>query len=271
MLEIEIDPKSTNRGGILKPGTGSRSSIRKAVLLIVIGVCVLGSGCRYDPTIWTTEIRSPGGLWIASARTLQNGGFGSAAIQTIVYVKRTDDSKPPEAVLAFWCEGPAPRPYVLDNANAGGTIHLTMTWVTPTHLEVTYDGHADLYSQVAKVGDIDISVRDLSSVEARSPDGNWLAISSTERHSGADNETNVYLKRTNDSRSPEKVLGFCSDAAEYRSGTIDLTLKWATPSHLDVTYDAYLSPDFQVAKYAGIDISVRNLSALRARCGKRLQ
>ncbi len=63
----------------------------------------------------------------------------------------------------FFCEGPAARPYVLDNkANAGGTIDLTMKWTTPSHLEVTYDGHASLDFQVVKMGGIDISVRDLS-------------------------------------------------------------------------------------------------------------
>jgi hypothetical protein len=66
-------------------------------------------------------------------------------------------------VLAFDCPGPAPRPYVLDNANAGGTIDLTMKWVTPSHLQVTYDGHADLYFQAVRYAGINVSVQDLSS------------------------------------------------------------------------------------------------------------
>jgi hypothetical protein len=66
--------------------------------------------------------------------------------------------------LAFSCEGPVPRPYVLDNvANVGGTINLRMKWLTPSHLEVTYSGHPDLYFQAVKVWGIDISVRDVSS------------------------------------------------------------------------------------------------------------
>jgi hypothetical protein len=109
-----------------------------------------------------TEVRSPDGLWIASARTIQDGGFGSAHIDTIVYLKESNASRPPTEVLAFSCLGPAPRPYVLDNANAGGTIDLTMKWVTPSHLDVTYDRHPDLYFQVAKYGGINISVQDLS-------------------------------------------------------------------------------------------------------------
>jgi len=134
----------------------------KAISLIIVGVCSLSFGCQQAPTIWMTEVRSPDGLWTASARTMQNGGFGSARIDTIVYLKQSNASRPPAEVLAFSCLGPAPRPYVLDNANAGGTIDLTMKWVTPSHLAVTYDRHADLYFQVVKYGGISISIQDLS-------------------------------------------------------------------------------------------------------------
>jgi hypothetical protein len=113
------------------------------------------------------EVRSPDGLWIASVRTVQNGGFGSAGIDTMVYLKQTNRSEPPMEVLGFSCRGPAPRPYVLDNANAGGTINLTMKWVTPSHLEVTYDNRPDLYFHVVKFGGIDISALDLSSETAK--------------------------------------------------------------------------------------------------------
>jgi hypothetical protein len=74
-------------------------------------------------------------------------------------------------VLAFSCAGPVPRPYVLDNlANAGGTIDLTMKWVTPSRLDVTYDRRPDLYFQVVKYGGINISVQDLSSTPTNGPD-----------------------------------------------------------------------------------------------------
>jgi hypothetical protein len=140
----------------------------KPISLIIIGVCVSSFGCHDAPTIWTAEARSPDGLWIASARTIQNGGFGSAHIDTIVYLKGTKDANPPREVLGFSCDGPAPRPYVLNNvANAGGTINLTMKWVTPSHLNVTYDKHLDLYFQVVKFAGIDISVQDLSSKPAK--------------------------------------------------------------------------------------------------------
>jgi hypothetical protein len=81
----------------------------------------------------------------------------------MVYLKQTNRSEPPMEVLGLSCQGPAPRPYVLDKANAVGTINLTMKWLTPSHLEVTYDSHPDLYFQVVKFGGIDISALDLSS------------------------------------------------------------------------------------------------------------
>jgi hypothetical protein len=136
-------------------------------LLVIIGVCVSASGYRAPTidslTIWKAEVRSPDGLLIASVRTIQNGGFGSASIDTVVYLAQSFGSQPPVEVLAFDCHDPAPRPYVLDNANAGGTIDLKMKWLDPSHLQVTYDGHADLYFQAVRAFGINISVQDLSS------------------------------------------------------------------------------------------------------------
>jgi hypothetical protein len=140
---------------------------------MMLGACVLASGCNEAPTIWETEVPSPDGRWIASACTIQNGGFGSAHIDTIVFLKQSNVSKPPTEVLGFNCHGPAPRPYVLDNANAGGTIDLSMKWVTPSHLAVTYNGRAgELDFQVVKIAAINITVRDLSSEPTNGKDTN---------------------------------------------------------------------------------------------------
>jgi len=132
------------------------------ILLGIVAVCVLASGCKEAPTVWKAEVPSPDGLWIASVRTVQNGGFGSARLDTVVYLEQSRGSQPPVEVLAFDCLGPAPRPYVMNNANAGGTIDLTMKWVTPSHLLVTYDEHPDIYFQTVKYDGISISVQDLS-------------------------------------------------------------------------------------------------------------
>lgn len=154
MPQVESDFNGTTGELIMKLVTGSPWMIRKTIPLIIIGVCVLMSGCHDVATIWSAEARSPDGYWIASARTEQHGGPGTAGIITSVYLKRINVSQPPMEVLGFSCDGPASRP--------GGTINLVMKWVTPSRLEVTYDGHPNLYFQVVKVAGIDISVRDLS-------------------------------------------------------------------------------------------------------------
>jgi hypothetical protein len=153
-----------SRGRRTGRGTSRGSVTRKAIPLVAVALCVLGIACQDVYTVWTEEARSPDGLWIASARTEQHGGPGTAGIDTIVYLKWTRDSNPPQEVLGFACGGPVPRPFVLDNkANAGGTIDLRMKWLTPRHLEVAYNsGEGSLYFQVVKTGGIDISVRDLS-------------------------------------------------------------------------------------------------------------
>jgi hypothetical protein len=136
------------------------------LIAILLGIFfAFASGCRTntgDLTIWKSELRSPDGLWIASARTIQNGGFGSADIETIVSLRQSRVSQPSVDVLVFACQGPAAAPYELSNANAGGTIDLTMKWLSPRHLHVTYDKHPDLLFQAIKAfGTITISAQDL--------------------------------------------------------------------------------------------------------------
>ncbi|MGB8542893.1 MAG: hypothetical protein WCD49_14785 [Candidatus Acidiferrales bacterium] len=145
----------------MKPSLDISAAIRRIALLLTVGACVLGVGCG-TAAIWKAEVGSPDGSWIASVETDQTGGFGTASILTSVYLKQNNRSAPPTQILGFSCQGPAPRPYVLDPANAGGTINLTLKWVTSSHLEVTYDDHPDLYFQVVKFQGIDISARDLS-------------------------------------------------------------------------------------------------------------
>ena len=62
--------------------------LRKTISLSIMGACVLVAGCHDVPTIWKeAEARSPDGYWLASAETEQNGGFGTAGIDTSVYLK----------------------------------------------------------------------------------------------------------------------------------------------------------------------------------------
>jgi hypothetical protein len=156
MFDLESDSESPNRGQIIQPGTYRRSAIRTSISLIIIGVCVFWSSCKDQKTIWTAEARSPDGSRLASASTVQYGGPGNAGLYTYVSLRRTNDSRSPDEILG------------LDENNAtmaqAATLNLTMTWTTPSQLDVTYNGRAaKLYFQVAKIDGVDISVRDVSS------------------------------------------------------------------------------------------------------------
>jgi hypothetical protein len=102
------------------------------------------------------------------------------------------------------------------------------------------------------------------SAEARSPDGLWLATAQSQQVGGpgtAYDGTSVYLTRINGSQPPTQVLGF-----SHQFATMNLKMEWVTPTHLEVSYGASARPGdhvnlgFEVVKYGGIDISVRDLS-----------
>ena len=61
-------------------------TMHKFVLhVVVVGACVLASGCKAPPT-WSAESRSPDGKLIATAKTFENSGFGTGGIWTGVYL-----------------------------------------------------------------------------------------------------------------------------------------------------------------------------------------
>jgi hypothetical protein len=157
--------KRVHAPDVVATSTLIASPVYLRILLLMAACSAIATACvrKDDLIVWKTEVPSPDGQWVASADTVQNGGFGSASIDTGVYLKRTGDSRPQMEVLGFNCQGPVPHPYVLDNAaNRGGTINLAMRWITPTHLHVTYQGHPDIGLQVVKYAGIEITLQDLS-------------------------------------------------------------------------------------------------------------
>jgi hypothetical protein len=122
------------------------------LLLTIFGVCVLTFGCGIAcAVIWSAESRSPNGHYLASASTEQCSGPGNAFVGTTVYLKQ--DSQAPVQILGLTNESAYPS----------GTTTVGMNWLTTSHLELTYKGHATIDVQVVKCAGIDISVRDLSS------------------------------------------------------------------------------------------------------------
>ena len=103
--------------------------------------------CR-EPKTWSAECQSPDRMWIASAFTIDYSGFGTGRAETVVEIKRANNSGSPQQVLGF--------------ANGGPDMKLRMQWDSPTHLSVVYDDDPKmLYYQVVKTSGIDISVQDL--------------------------------------------------------------------------------------------------------------
>ncbi len=113
--------------------------------------------------VWKATAPSPNGRWVATADTVQNGGFGSADIYTTVNLKRLGDDSGPVDIIGIDSRArPIPHPYVLDNvANKGGSIDLTMTWETPSHLRVTYTDQActDVRRQLTKYAEVNITLQ----------------------------------------------------------------------------------------------------------------
>jgi hypothetical protein len=121
------------------------------LLAILLGVCVSASSCRKLPPVWYAESKSPDGKMIATARTYDQSGFGTGWIQTTVNLNWTYGSQPPTMILAF-----------SDGPSEPGGMNVTMTWLTATHLELTYKGRRPIDFQAVKCDGVDISVRDTS-------------------------------------------------------------------------------------------------------------
>jgi hypothetical protein len=130
------------------------NSVRKAIRLIVVCTIPLLSSCGSAVrTVWSVEVPSPDHQWIAGARTDQTSGPGNADLSTGVYLKRAHSSDPWGTILLFQNE-----PVLSKQA-----ISLTVVWLTPSHLQVTFNRVPEFYAQTIKYAGIEISVRESAS------------------------------------------------------------------------------------------------------------
>lgn len=112
--------------------------------------------------------------------------------------------------------------------------------------------------------------------QLRSPDGRWSALAQTLEIGGPGIDgiaTSVYLEQTNMPRTRKVVLAFsCNgpvphpyalDNKANAGGTIDIAMKWLSPTRLRVTYRSALGAtlNFQAVRYQGVAISLTDLSA----------
>ena len=122
------------------------------------GICILASGCNNSERKWSAEAKSPDGKFIATARTLAPGGWGTGSPpETTVDLNWTTGSQGPQEILAFVPGSDEPEDMIVG-----------MRWLTPSHLELTYKGHPTFDFQAVKCRGVDITARNLSSVPSSS-------------------------------------------------------------------------------------------------------
>lgn len=111
-------------------------------------------GCE-SPTqiVWSEEVPSPDGHWIASARTDQTSGPGINACGTGIYLKHISDSGEGQLVLGF----------ANDVVMGKQVTTLNLVWLNPSHLRVTFNKIPEFNVRNNNFGDIEITVVEQSS------------------------------------------------------------------------------------------------------------
>ena len=143
----------------------SERTVRKAqieryttwLLTILLYACFSACGCKSTQTVWSTEVISPNGKYVATARTSANSGFGIDGIPaTFVYLNWATGSQRPMEIMEFANES--------DPSNVG---KVEIKWLSPKHLEIAYSkaGH-DIEFQAVRFDDVCISLRDTSDISA---------------------------------------------------------------------------------------------------------
>jgi len=122
------------------------SSALKLILPLILGALFLFSGCKAAPR-WTTESRSPDGRMVAKAEAFTNSGFAApGSSTTVVYLKQTTGSQKAMLIFAF-------------SEGSPDGMQVKMDWLSPSHLELTYEGQRTIDFQAVRYAGVDISVR----------------------------------------------------------------------------------------------------------------
>jgi hypothetical protein len=119
---------------------------RMLMISSILAICAFISGCKDSAIIWSAESQSPDKHYVASAHTEQFGGLGTAAVFTAVYLKQVGQP----SVMIFSLSNESAYPV--------GITAVDMTWITPSHLRITYRGQAVINFQVIKCAGVEISV-----------------------------------------------------------------------------------------------------------------
>ena len=143
---------------LVKCVVGGSTSTKGFTAVLFFGLCLAMSSCKDSEQIWSAEAKSPDNNFVATAQTLQPGGWGTGSpAQTIVALNWTTGSQKPTVIFTF-----------VGKPEDAGSMNVGMNWLTPTHLELTYRGHPIIEFQAVKCYRVDISIREatLSSATA---------------------------------------------------------------------------------------------------------
>jgi hypothetical protein len=132
-------------------------SFRTLALFVVAIVWLATSSCSNSEQTWLAQVRSPDGKFVATARTLQPGGWGtSSPPETSVDLNWTTGSQKPAEILQF--VGDVDQP---DNMKVG------MVWLSPTQLEITYKPKRIIQFQAVRCFNVDITAREIAAAPTR--------------------------------------------------------------------------------------------------------
>lgn len=132
-------------------------SSRLLVSFFLVAVCLATSSCANSEQTWLAQARSPDGKFIATARTLQPGGWGTGSPpETSVDLNWTAGSQKPAEILQFVGEVDQP-----DDMKVG------MVWLSPTQLEITYKAKCIIQFQAVRCFNVDISPREAAEAPSR--------------------------------------------------------------------------------------------------------
>lgn len=112
--------------------------------LLAAAVATVLSGCGANPvTTWSAQFRSPGGNWVAVARTYQYSGPGNGYVDTRLYL-RSDYGEKKEVMT-------------LDYVGIGS--EMSVRWTAPSHLQVTFRKHVEIDFEAIIFSTVTITVR----------------------------------------------------------------------------------------------------------------
>ena len=104
-------------------------------VMLAIGVIIIALvGCNAQKTIWSAEVKSSDGAWLARAHTDNIDGPGINAQYTIVEMQQTFPNARPVEVLEL-------------DEGTSAVRDLRMNWISPSHLDITYRGNPEILFQ----------------------------------------------------------------------------------------------------------------------------